>query len=335
MSSREALGGPAGIDEEDLARRIASALTGTPGGDPSPGRIRRRAFPGSTSYPAEILSIELATGGAIEIFLKDFTRSRIPKAGAAQRGERERRVYEELLDDADLGTPRYVGACWDEAAARFWLMLELVDGAPLAHCGFAHWLAAAAWLGRLHGRFANRRERLRACGFLLRHDADFFAGAAERALRAVSLLSDPLAQRLSEVLRGYDGVVDVLAREPETLVHGSFRPQNVLVAWSSGTPRICPTDWELAAFGRSTYDLAFLCDGFKGERLASLIGSYEREAERQGLARRDGRDLRREVDCVRLHKTVGSLGHLYLWKHPAETANEVVAAAEQIAGALA
>jgi Phosphotransferase enzyme family len=140
--------------------------------------------------------------------------------------------------------------------------------------------------------------------------------------------------RLANVLDNHDATVTVLAREPETLVHGSYRPQNVLVARSSSPARICPTDWELAAFGRSAYDLAFLCDGFPPAQFNALRESYERAVEHHGLTLPDGDDLRREVNCFRLHKTISSLGHSHQWKRPAETAANVLAAAEEIARTL-
>jgi aminoglycoside phosphotransferase (APT) family kinase protein len=168
----------------------------------------------------------------------------------------------------------------------------------------------------------------------MRHDAAFFFGAAKRALEAVSGLSDALARRLSGVLKSYDPVVALLSGEPDALVHGSYRPQNVLVVRSCEPARICPTDWELAAFGRATYDLAFLCDGFGSPQLEELCDAYEREAARFGVPLRDREELLYEVDCFRLHKTINSLGHLRHWPHPAETAAKVVAAAEEIAGTL-
>jgi hypothetical protein len=322
-------------EDEELRQSVEHALARLRGGGSPLAAIRRRRFPGLTSYAVEIVSVELASGDAFEIFLKDFGWSRLPKDAAAERRERERRVYEDLLEGQELGTARFDGARWDEAAARFWLMLEFVDGKPLRHCGFEHWLEAAAWLGRLHGRFVGQRDRLRGCAFLRRHDADFFVHSAERALRAVSGLSEALAQRLANVLEGYDAIVAVMTRDPDALVHGSYRPQNVLVVPSSGPPRICPTDWELAAFGRSTYDLAFVCDGFRPPRLDALFDAYEREAESFGLPVRARNELRHEVDCFRLHKTINSLGHLRQWKHPMETAEKVVATAEEIAGELA
>jgi aminoglycoside phosphotransferase (APT) family kinase protein len=296
--------------------------------------IRRRGFQASTSYPVEILTVELATGVAFDVFLKDFGRSRLPKDAAAERRERELRVYEELLPGQELGTARLYGSCWDESAGRFWLMLELVDGQLLRDCRYEYWPLAAAWLGRFHGRFAGQCDRLRASRFLVQHDAAFFVQAAERALRAVSNLSAVLAERLAAVLKGYDATVAVLSRESEVLVHGSYRPQNVLVVRSSEPARICPTDWELAAFGASTYDLAFLCDGFRSPQLDELLDAYEREAESFGLGRRDRDELRHEVDCFRLHKKINSLGHLGQWPRPLETATKVVDRVERLAGAL-
>ena len=299
-------------------------------------RIRRREFQGATSYAVEIVTAELESGQTVDIFLKDYGRSKLPKDAVESRRERELRVYDDLLDGEELETARFYGATRNGSAGRFWLMLEFVDGKPLRHCGFDHWLAAASWLGRLHGRFADQAKRLQACDFLMRHDADFFMDGADRARAAVSGLSAELARRLDRVLEGYDWIVaTTLAREPDTLVHGSYRPQNVLVVRSSEPQRICPVDWELAAFGRSTYDLAFVCDGFPQPRLDAMLDAYENAADSSGARVRQRSELRHEVDCFRLHKTVSSLGHLGQWKRPAETAAKVVATAEEIAGALA
>jgi aminoglycoside phosphotransferase (APT) family kinase protein len=213
-------------------------------------------------------------------------------------------------------------------------MLELVEGDLLRDCDYEYWPAAAAWLGRLHGSFAGEADRLRGCGFLIRHDAGFFLRAAERALDSMTAFSSDLARRLAGVIDGYEAVVATLARDPETLVHGSYRPQNVLVDCSCTPVRVCPTDWELAAFGRRAFDLAYLCDGFRPPRLDELLDAYEREAERSGVAARPRDELRHEVDCVRLHKTINSLAHVRNWPRPAETAAKVVATAEAIAAGL-
>src|SRR6266545_1082786 len=315
--------------DEALRQSVELGLARVGGSGAPVAAIRRREFSGSTSY-----AVEIVTGDTIEVFLKDYGRSKLPKDAAAERRERELCVYEELLEQ-DLGTALFYGARRDDVASRFWLMIEFVEGELLRDCTYEYWPAAAAWLGRLHGHFSGQRDRLQASGFLVHHDADFFIRAAERALGAVSGLSEALAQRLATVLDGYDPVLAVLTRDSDTLVHGSYRPQNVLVDRSSEPTRICPTDWELAAFGRSTYDLAFLCDGFRPPRLDELFDAYEREAESSGVSLRDRGELRYEVDCFRLHKTINSLGHLRQWPHPAETAAKVVVTAEEIARMLA
>src|SRR6266545_3865681 len=324
----------AGIGGEEALRQSVDLGLARVGSGAPVAAVRQREFSGSTSYAVEIVTVELATGDTIEVFLKDYGRSKLPKDAAAERRERELCVYEELLEQ-ELGTALFYGARRDDAAGRFWLMIEFVEGELLRDCTYEYWPAAAAWLGRLHGHFSGQCDRLRASGFLVQHDAHFFIRAAERALGAVSGLSTVLAQRLATVLDGYDPVLAVLTRDSDTLVHGSYRPQNVLVDRSSEPARICPTDWELAAFGRSPYDLAFLCNGFRPPRLDELFDAYECEAESSGVSLRDRDELRYEVDCFRLHKTINSLGHLRQWPHPAETAAKVVATAEEIARMLA
>jgi Phosphotransferase enzyme family len=322
-------------DEEDLRQSVELVLARVRGSDSPITRIRRRGFGGSTSYPSAIVTVDLSNGDSVVIFLKDFAQSRLSQEAAAERRERELHVYEDLLDGEQLGTARFYGAQWDDASARFWLMLEFVEGELLRDCGFEYWPAAAAWLGRLHGRFAGQGARLRGCRFLVRHDADFFVRAAEHALTALSDLSTPLARRLAAVLARYEPVLAILNRDPETLVHGSYRKQNVLVGRSSEPTRICPTDWELAAFGRSAYDLAFVCDDLRSPKLDALFDAYEREVESSGLSAPDREELRHEVECFCLQKKINSLGRVRRWPRPFETASKVMTAVEELAGRLA
>jgi aminoglycoside phosphotransferase (APT) family kinase protein len=298
-----------------------------PGGPPL-ARIRRRGFTGTTSYALDVVAVEFADGEVVKLLVKDFRDSRLPKHAALQRRDRELRVYAGLLEGQSLGTPKFYGACWDDAAGRYWLLLEFVEGQSI--CGFEHWLEAAAWLGRLHGRFRDQRDRLQACDFLLLHDAAFFQQTAERARRAAWTASHRLARRLAAVLERYEAVLPVLTSEPETLVHGSYRAQNLLLAASSGPARLCPVDWEFGGFGRATYDLAYLCDRFRGDRVDALLDGYARAAEGAGFAVR-GRDaLRHEVTCYRLHKKIHSLGHVDRWQ---DGASEVLTECEALAQA--
>jgi aminoglycoside phosphotransferase (APT) family kinase protein len=304
-----------------------------PAGPPVAG-IRRRGFAGATSYALDVVAVEFADGEVVNILLKDFRHSRLPKHAAIQRRDRELRVYERLLEGQALGTPQFYGACWDEAAGRCWLLLEFVEGQRMRDCGFESRLEAAAWLGRLHGRFRDQRPRLQASDFLLLHDVTFFQQTGERARVAAWSVSHRLARRLAAVLERYEAVLPVLSRQPETLVHGSYRTANLLVVPSCGQARLCPVDWEFGGFGQSAYDLAYLCDRFSGDRREALFDAYERAAEGSGFAVRSRDALRHEVNCYRLHKKIHSLGHMARGRKGEESALKALAACEELAQAV-
>src|SRR5438067_10621901 len=85
--------------------------------------IHRQRFEGSTSYACDVVTVELASGDELQIFLKNFGVSYLPKDGLQQRPEREVRVYRDLLTEADLGAATYYGSVWEESAGQCWLLL--------------------------------------------------------------------------------------------------------------------------------------------------------------------------------------------------------------------
>jgi aminoglycoside phosphotransferase (APT) family kinase protein len=309
-------------NEEALRRCLEGAFSG-----PVAGLSRSRSEV-SASYDAYVVTARLAAGGQLKIFLKDFGFSRLPKEGLNQRRERELRVYRDLLAGAGLGTARYHGSVWDDSAGRFWLLLEFVDGLPLRDCALDYWVAAAGWLGRMQGSFARHPGRLGGCDFLLRHDADFFRAKAEQALCAVSRASAPLAARLGKLVSRYDRLVAVMVSQPRTLVHGSYRPENILVDYRSRPPRVCPIDWELAAVGAPLYDLAFISDGFKPAELDRLWGAYREQAGAWGFPVPHREEMRYVVDAFRLHKVLKSLSESWEKRFPAATVAKLVAMGE-------
>src|SRR2546425_1244026 len=120
--------------------------------------IRWSRFNLSTSYDTYIVTVQMPTGDEFKIFLKDFGFSVRPKDSPKQRRERELRVYQDLLAEADLGTARYYGSVLDESQGQYWLALEFVDGTPTGYCEIEHWAPAAGALGRMHGYFARRAD---------------------------------------------------------------------------------------------------------------------------------------------------------------------------------
>jgi thiamine kinase-like enzyme len=103
-------------------------------------------------------------------------------------------------------------------------------------------------------------------------------------------------------------MVEIIAHQPRTFIHGHYRPQNILVNIEATPPRICPVDWEVAALGSPLYDLAFLSDGFAGSMLDQLCAAYQQEALRHGLALPGRAEIQFLVDCFLLHRMFHLLG---------------------------
>jgi aminoglycoside phosphotransferase (APT) family kinase protein len=288
-----------------LLDHVQEALVRERGAGPAIAGLTRATANGSSSYRTELLTLELADGAELRVFLKDFGTSTHRKDGMRARRQRELSVYRELLAGADLGTPRYLGAVWDEPAGRYWLLLEHVEGQSLRCFGFGHWLAAARWLGRLQGHAAGL-DMTRAT-FLVEHDTGFFASVADRALAAVRAVSPPLGARLAGALRDYDEVVALLAAEPPTLVHGHFRPHNIVVRPGEAARSLCVIDWEESGRGSPLYDLAYLTDGFDPPRLGVLIVGYEEDAARAGLPARGRDEVLRVLNSLYMHRNLKTL----------------------------
>jgi len=223
-------------------------------------QVRREPSRFASSYRAEVVTVELASGDQVRLFLKDFGTSSFPKDDAAARRERELHVYRDLLPTMGLGTARYHGSLWDHDDQRFWLLLEFLGGSAVSSCPLEAWIAAAGWVGRLHGT-RHCASRLEDSPLLIRHDETHLRHRAELARHDVARFGPPLRARLERVLRSYERMLDALIDDSPCLVHGGYRPENVqLVPAPGGGCRVCPLDWEMAAIGSPLHDLAILLD---------------------------------------------------------------------------
>src|SRR6266540_3546128 len=97
-------------------------------------------------------------------------------------------------------------------------------------------------------------------GLLVNYDDAYFRNMAERALRAVGSRSGSLHRRLAAAVDAYWAMIEGFCAGRPTLVHGSYRPKNILVDTSPTPLRICPVDWELAAVGPQLHDLACMAN---------------------------------------------------------------------------
>ena len=301
-----------GTDEDTLREgleRMIPAMLDTPSAITG---IHWSRFKHSTSYNTYLVTVQLATGSELKLFLKDFGFSVRPKDSPKQRRERELLVYQDLLAEAELGTARYYGSILDESQGRFWLLLEYVDGTPVGYCNIEHWAPAAGGLGRMHGYFAQQCNRLRACDFLIHHNADFFWSKAELALRNVSQISPHLVDRLENIINHYAPIVDIMTGQPPTLLHGGCRSSNILVKVASDPSRVCIIDWEKAGFGAPLYDVAYLLDGIEPPTLDRLLDVYRQEALAYNLHLPPKEEMKYFVDCFRLHMVMNLLSYAVL-----------------------
>jgi aminoglycoside phosphotransferase (APT) family kinase protein len=317
--------------DEELRQFLERSLSDGCVGAPVIAGVDRTRSKYSSSYETEILTVRLAGGTDLQLFLKDFGARRYAKDQMTQRRWRELRVYQDLLADSDLGTARYYGAAWDESRRRYWLLLEFVSGVQVRYCEFDQWVRAAGWLGRMQAHFAERIDSLHERDFLIRHDAEFFSSTAALAARAVSLISPRLHERLQAVVSRYDELVAVMVDEPPTLVHGGYHPQNILVTGSAEWPRLCPTDWEEAALGSQFYDFAYFSDGFEPQRLAVLMDAYREAAAANGLQVPAGPAADRVVGCFHVHKSLGTLAKAYDRQFPYSGVEKLVGMVESAA----
>ena len=286
--------------------------------------LEHQRLESSTSYETSIVTVQLEDGRTLRVFMKDFGTSVRPKDQPQLRREREMHFYRDLAPQGELGTPRYIGSVWEPENGRQWLLIEFVQGTPVRYCDFEHWPLATGWLGEMHGYFARQCRRLESCGYLARHDRDFFRSKAQCSLDTVARVAPAESARLSGALRDYEDAIDTMLRGPRTLVHGGYRPINVLIRIEGDPQRICAIDWEEAGIGSPLSDLAYFVDGFEGERLQRLLDRYRRAAEPYGLPLPAHDEMVHVMECFRLHKLVHSLQKYVQWNVPAATIERLV-----------
>jgi len=324
-------------DAEALQECLSRAVAARFGAGATIVDVQRRWSEYSSSYETEIIDVSLTDGRRAQFFKKDYGNFRNPKEGMALRREREMRVFRDVLPRTGLGTPLYCGSTWDEGNNRLWLVLEFVQGTQLRHLDFPHWVAAISWLGRMQTHFATRQDDLSRQNLLIRQDEGFFRSTARLAVDVVTKVSVPMGARLNDVLRGrYDPVVKTMTDQPVTLVHGAYRPPNILVIVDErgATERVCPIDWEEASLGSPLYDVAYLSDGFELQRLHQMWDAYLSEAEAGAVPLLDRCEMARVVDCFRAHKLLNLLGKSRHRGYPHAKIEKMIGMTDDLLGAL-
>jgi len=292
--------------------------------------VERKRSEFSSFYASDIITVRLASGDQFQVFLKDFGTFDHLKDTMQERREREMLVDRDILPDAGLETARYYGSVRDETSGRFWLLLEFVEGLPISHLEFEDWIPAAGWLGRMYGYFSRHPQLWENCDTLMRHDGEFFHSIAQQALQSVAEFSPELGRRLDPIVGRYHKAVAVMTSQPQTFVHATYRPAQIIIDKRRTPARVCPVDFEKAAVGASLYDLTFLVDGFDPPRLRQLFEAYRTEAQRYGVNVPDDEEMKRVVDCFRLHRVMGWLAVSMVRGYPSQTIHKLIVMAEDL-----
>lgn len=295
--------------KRDLAAALERAL-------PGPVRIRaRRDSPYASSFPLAELDVEAGDSARMTVMWKDLTpgallpSARLARDGAALDPARELRAYE-LLDGAELGTPRLIASV--EEPGRTWLFLEAVRGARLEHVGNpGAWDAVADWLARAHVELTARASDPTWPPAWTPPDLDALAARDPR----IAALAPALAAAAAR-----------LANAPPAVIHGELFPANVLIDGE----RVCVLDWETIARGPALLDLATLTAGAWEDPDEPLAEAY-----RRALPDPPPRDaFLAELDAARLLTAARWLAAPASWRPPPEQARDWLRDAEAIAGRI-
>jgi hypothetical protein len=305
-------------------------------------KLEKSPCPYASSFPVEELDVQFGDGSRLELVMKDLSSGAMPEQSRRARPDflyeprREIQAYRWILPSAPAGTPMWYGAVANSTIRRYWLFLERVDGLELRHVGaFSIWERAARWIAQFHRAFPEAAiARLVQTSRLLVYDEAFYWLWVERARRFAA--RRPRVRRLVDrIALRYEPVVRRLVGMPRTLIHGEFYPCNIVIHRAGHRVRVCPVDWEMAAFAPGLMDLASLMTGWDHPQQRALIRAY-RAAVPSGQVRstRIPREFSTDLDCCRLHLAVRMLGWSERWEPPPQHAFNWLADAEQIVNRL-
>ncbi len=290
---------------------------------------RRPAAYGSSAHLEEVRA-RSSLGQVCDLMLKahhppDSTSSTPVRPAFMTDPVREVAVYRSILDPLSVASPGLFASGVDPEGEWSWLLLERVRGKPLWQFGDpGPWCESARWLAEHHARFAGDAVPTATDAPLLTLDRDHHMGWLERARALVSEGGNGAVDVLSELgARHYPIILDELAAAPISFLHGEIFPSNVLVRDADGRDSsgdsICPLDWESAATGPCSLDLAALTSGSWDPATRRLVEeAYRVRAAELGSWGRDPVRFRGALEAARVQLALVQLGWSADWSPPRE-----------------
>ncbi len=319
--------GPSLIPAEALHDALERVLRDRFGREAKIGRLARRVSPYSSSFLIEELDVVLRDGTTLEMIFKNLSDSALLEDARKIKP----RMFHDPLREIEtcrvlstrrpsLGVAAFYGAFAEPATERYWLFLERLPSTLLwQEGGMEAWKSAASWLAALHGAGTELLETGLGTR-LIHHDRSFFELWMQRARAFVSRNDSTRNRKAStavEWLAGkYEKAIERLVTLPGTFIHGEFYASNVLIDHRGSGLRVCPVDWEMAAFGPGLADLAALTAGeWTVEQRALMAEAYRAHAPAR-LVSADAETFRLDLEYCRLHQAVQWLGWSPEWAPP-------------------
>ena len=188
----------------------------------------------------------------------------IAKRTPSAKASVERTVYEALLPQMQVTTPKFYGALAPESETHAWFFLEDVGAERYSDADPEHLALTARWIARVHGAAVDLpAARTLPDGGPGRYHEHLMSARDKIGKR---LLGPELTPDDVTLLRAVLDRVQRLASDwssierrcvglPATLVHGDFRPKNVYLRPNGAGLACYPIDWETAGWGVPAADL--------------------------------------------------------------------------------
>lgn len=230
--------------------------------------LSRKPFINSSTYPAEIINCNVNNDGNILLFCK-YSRGR-KHDGLGHRGGilYEIKVYDEVLKHLQISMPKFYGDCYIPVHDETLMVIEyLEESVWLSKTSKpAYYLEEAArWIARLHSYFERKSP-----SSVTVYDKAYFSMWVEEVKRFTMRLNTEYSW-ITSLCTYFFQHMDLLISYPPTFIHGEYYPQNILVK----NHIVYPIDWESAASGPGTIDLASLIEWWDEEASQNAVKSYK------------------------------------------------------------
>jgi hypothetical protein len=253
-------------DNQTLLYHLSTILAGREGLTDQVELLSRNVSTQSSTFPAEIVNCKTADNRHVSLLFK-YVGGLGPNNFNHRGGvDYEAEVYEKVLMYLPVTCAKfYTSFRCGEKNERCLVIEYLPDcvtmSSPLVADGL---LKAAEWIGQFHALNEDK-----APSFITKYDESYYRSWVKRVERRLHEFN--FEQPWFPILCDYFlQNVNHFMFSPQTLIHGEFYPNNVLIK----NDVVYPVDWESAAVAVGEIDLASLTEGWSREIGADIVKAY-------------------------------------------------------------